>query len=45
MQSKSQKEDNCELEYAKILYKNGYIIGPEKCSCGSTNFNIYRQCL
>lgn len=33
MLSNNQQEENCELENAKILYKNGYILGPEKCSC------------
>ena len=29
-----------ELNFAKMLYDRGYIIGPKMCSCGNKNFVI-----
>ena len=32
-----------ETNYAKYLYVKGFLPGPIKCSCGGTNFNIYKD--
>ena len=31
------------IDYAWNLYDNGFIYGPEKCSCGSKMFKIYKD--
>lgn len=42
MQSNKQKQypEGCEIEYAKYLYKESFLPGPGKFSCGSKFFYI-----
>ena len=32
-----------EIEFAKFLYKKGYLPGPKKCDCGKDIFNIQKD--
>ena len=32
-----------ETNYAKYLYDKGYLPSPIKCTCGGTNFTIYKD--
>ena len=36
-------ENKDELDYANLLYKKNYLLGPKNCICGNKRFMIYKD--